>query len=89
MSLLRGFICQIRGPLLSQPEGPVDPFPPHLTAHQTPTSPKAITQPSSGSSLHLRRGHRYRRPSVTATQHSAWPERRITTRRAAGGPPNS
>ncbi|KAJ1152962.1 hypothetical protein NDU88_005735 [Pleurodeles waltl] len=89
MGLLRGLICRIRRPLPSQSEGPVNPFPPHVIAHQTSTSPEAITQPSSGSSLHLRQGHRYRRPSVTTTRRSPRNECRITPRHAGGGPLSS
>ncbi|KAJ1134116.1 hypothetical protein NDU88_000580 [Pleurodeles waltl] len=88
MGLLRGFICRICGPLPSRPEGPFDPFPPGVTVHQTSASLEAITRPSSGSSLHLQRGHRYRLPSITSTRRSARPERQITPRRAAGGRPS-
>ncbi|KAJ1133277.1 hypothetical protein NDU88_011574 [Pleurodeles waltl] len=60
MGLLRSFICRIRGPLPSRLEGPVDPFPPHVTAHQTPSSPEVITQPSSSVGTPLSPAQRHR-----------------------------
>ncbi|KAJ1176245.1 hypothetical protein NDU88_001527 [Pleurodeles waltl] len=89
MGLLCDLICWIRGPLPSRPEGPVYPFLPLVTVHQTSTSLEAITQPGSGSLLCCQQGHRYRRPSVTTIRCSTRPECRITPRRAAGGPSSS
>ncbi|KAJ1159396.1 hypothetical protein NDU88_012063 [Pleurodeles waltl] len=89
MGLLRSFICRFRGPLPSQPECPAGPVSPHFTAHQALSSLEVITRPNSGSPLILRRGHRYRSPSVTATRRSTRPVLRNTARRAAAGPVNS
>ncbi|KAJ1184710.1 hypothetical protein NDU88_001513 [Pleurodeles waltl] len=80
MNLLHGLICL---------EGPVDRFPPRITAHQTSTSLEAIMRPGSGSPLQCRQGLRCRRPGVTTVRHSARPKRRITPRHAAEGTPSS